>query len=76
MIYYIKLEFKIWYTGAGFNNRNLIYCNFSHIQEHLKEKGFKTGQSSEDVQAIKNGDDTKGWGYYFHYNNYKFFTDS
>lgn len=36
-----------------------------HIQEHLGEEAYKTEQSSQDIQAIKNGDDTKGIFYFF-----------
>ncbi|XP_028416165.1 multiple coagulation factor deficiency protein 2 homolog [Dendronephthya gigantea] len=38
-----------------------------HIQEHLSDKKEfpKDGQFAEDIQAIENGDDTKGIFYFF-----------
>jgi hypothetical protein len=39
-----------------------ILCFFRHIQEHLNNEAEfpKDGQFAEDIQAIENGDDTKG----------------
>ena len=33
---------------------------FRHIEDHLSQEAFKTEQLSQDIEAIKNGDDTKG----------------
>lgn len=36
-----------------------------HIQEHLNQGNFNTEQFSQDIEAIRNGDDTKGIFYFF-----------
>ncbi|CAB3995324.1 multiple coagulation factor deficiency 2-like [Paramuricea clavata] len=47
--------------------RYLLHSVVGHIQEHLnnEEEFPKDGQFAEDIQAIKNGDDTKGIFYFF-----------